>query len=181
MAGVILIDPTKRGRTDQSLILRSIRDRLIEEIDEVSEETCWVSDQPVPVSMPAGRIAITVSMGPGRFPSEFFAGGGSDTLTEDGSIIVCILSVRADDRPRRAWRKIAGTESDTPSLLRLKRDVLAALLGSRDWEPHSGDKPLLRDMLSPLSATEPRDVPVGETVAGAVKVTFSTVFDWQLT
>lgn len=69
-----------RGRTTQDRILASIVGRLIAQIDELDESNCWLTDQPIPVSIPGGRLAVTVSLGPGRFPAEFFAGGGADTL-----------------------------------------------------------------------------------------------------
>ena len=48
------------------------------------------------------------------------------------------------------------------------------------WEPSVDDRPLLRDMLSPLSCDSPHDVAVGETIATAMQIKFSTVFDWDL-
>lgn len=171
-----------RGRTTQDRILTSIVDRLISEIDELDKSNCWLSDQPIPISIPGGRYAVTVSLGPGRFPSEFFAGGGSDTLVEDGALVITPLVVATSDRPRRKWRKIAGEHriGDAPSLLYFKHGILKALLADSEWEPHDGDKPLLRDMLSPLSCDQPHDVPVGETLASAMQMRFSTVFDWDL-
>lgn len=171
-----------RGQTTQDHILTSIVERLISQFDELDESNCWLTDQPIPISIPGGRLAVTVSLGPGRFPAEFFAGGGADTLVEDGSLVITPLVVTPADRPRRKWRKIMGAEraGDAPSLLYIKHGILKALLADPDWEPDDGDKPLLRDMLSPLSCDDPHDVPVGETVATAMRMRFSIVFDWDL-
>lgn len=181
------IDPTKRGRCTQDEILFSVVNRLIVSIKELNDQNCWLSDQPIPITIPGGRHACTVSLGPGRFPAEFFTGGGTETLVEDGSIVVTPLVVNAIDRPRRKWKKIAGgdSENSAPSCLYFKHAILKALLGidkesEEIWEPQNGDKPLLRDMLSPLSCDAPHDVAVGETVATAMQIKFSTVFDWDL-
>jgi hypothetical protein len=185
----LAIDPTLRGRCTQDAILLSIIARLIDSIDELNDQNCFLVDQPVPLSLPGGRYGCTVCLGPGRFPSEFFGGAGSDTLVEDGSVIVTPLVVTPVDRPRRKWKKIADDDRDgatgAPSLLYFKHAILKALLG-RDketgeiWEPHTDEKPLLRDMLSPLSCDQPHDVAIGETVAAAMQIRFSTVFDWDI-
>lgn len=180
------LNNTQRSRTDQVTILTSIVDRLIDQIEELTVETCWLSDQPIPISLPQGRFAVTVSVGAGRFPNEFFAGGGVDTLTEDGQIIICPLIVNTGDRPRRKWKKITGndalgeTGNASPSILYFKQEILKALLADNDWEPNNGTAPILRDMISPISCDDPRDVPIGETIATAMKIRFSTVFDWDL-
>lgn len=171
-----------RSRTHQSDILSSIVARLIDQVDELTEDTCWLTDQPIPVTMPAGRYAVTVSIGGGRFPSEFFTGGGADTLTEDGSVVITPLVVTPADRPRRKWKKLVNGSQpgDAPTLLYFKHAILQSLLADPEWEPQQGDQPLLRDMLSPIACDPPRDVRVGETVAAAMQMTFSTVFDWSI-
>lgn len=181
------IDPTKRDGCTQDEILLAIVERLINAIGELNDQNCWLADQPIPLSIPGGRFACTVSLGSGRFPNEFFAGGGHDTLVEDGSIVITPLVVNAADRPRRKWRKIVGGDSacGAPSCLYFKHAILKALLG-RDastgevWQPNADERPLLRDMLSPLSCDSPHDVAVGDTVATAMQMKFSTVFDWDL-
>lgn len=176
------LDNSLRGKTTQERILTSIVDRLIDQIEELDEGNCFLSDQPVPISMPKGRYAVTVSMGPGSFPHEFFGGAGDETVVEDGSVVVTPIVVSTADRPRQKWKKITGATrtGDTPSVMYFKREILKAML-SPGWEPHDGDQPLLRDMLSPVSADQPQDVHVGETMGVASQIKFSTVFDWDLT
>lgn len=177
------LDLSKRGRTTQDKILQSIVDRLIAEIDELTSDSCWLSDQAIPISMPAGRFAVTVSPGAGNFPQEFFSGGGAQTLTEECQVVITPLVVSPSDRPRRKWRKITGGETgnEFPSLLYFKHAILKAVLADPEWEPRDGDIPLLRDMLSPVSCSDARDVSVGETLASAMQIRFATVFDWDLT
>lgn len=175
-----MLDPTLRGKADQEPILDSIVARLIDQIAEFNDQTCWLTDQSIPMTMPGGRIACTVSPGPGRFPSEFFAGAGHDTLTEDGSIVITPILITNVDRPRRASRRLVEHDDQTKGLIYYKKAILAALFAKSDWEPHDGKQPLLRDMLSPLRCDAPADVMIGEAQALAMKITISTVFDWRM-
>lgn len=179
------LDFTKRSRTKQERILFSVVDRLIDRVQYLNDQNCWVCDQPIPLSLPGGRYAVTVSPGGGQFPHEFFGGAGKDTLTEDGSLVITPIVVNTIDRPRRAWQKIAGGDDAdivelTPNLLSMKHDVLDSMIGDEAWEPNHGGVPILRDMLSPISCTDPSDVPVGETQAIAMQIRFGTLFDWDL-
>ena len=177
------LDNGSRGKTTQDKILLSIVERLIDQIDDLNEANCWLSDQPIPVSIPGGRFAVTVSMGNGNFPHEFFTGSGTETLVEDGSIVITPIVAVVSDRPRQKWRKITGpTQSgDTPSILYFKHAILKALLADNSWEPSFDNVPILRDMLAPISVDGPQDVRVGETMAAASQMRFSVVFDWDLT
>jgi hypothetical protein len=173
------VDPSLRGQTLQEPILQAITARLIGQIEDYNDQNCFISDQAIPITLPGGRIACTVSVGSGRFPNEFFAGGGADTLTEDGSIVITPMLVINLDRPRRASRKIVDRDDQTKGLLYYKWAILRALF-SHPWEPTRGEQPLLRDMLSPISCDDPQDAKIGETVATVMKMRISTVFDWRL-
>lgn len=172
-----------RDRCTQDEILISVVKRLIDSIPEfLNDQTCFLSDQPIPLAIIGGRYTVTVSAGSGKFPHEFFTGGGVNTTTEQASIVVTPLVVTPQDRPRRKFRKIVGGDDNSPpSLLFFKHAILKSLL-SPSWEPKSedGERLVLRDMLSPVSADDPRDVRVGETVAAAMQIRFATTFDWNL-
>jgi hypothetical protein len=173
------IDPTKRGATTQDLILTAIVDRLIASISEYNDQNCWETDDPVPLSHPGGYEFCTVSFGGGNFPTEFFAGGGAETLTEAGSVIIAPTVTLTGDRPRRRRRRLTG-DSDGRNLMNRKRQILVALFGS-DWEPVDGDKPLLRDLPSPIHCSAPAEVHVGESLMLQMRLTVATIFDWDLT
>lgn len=165
------------GKANQIDICNAIVSQLISAVDDFSDTNCFITDQPIPRALPSGRIACTVSIGSGQFPHEFFAGGGIDTLTESGSVVVTPIVVAKSDRPYRKTRKIVGDKDDSVfNMLDLKRQVLAALLKT-DWEASLG---YLRDMISPISADDPHDVPIGETMATAMKIRFAVTFDWEL-
>lgn len=169
-----------RSRTTQGPILTSIRDRLIEKIEDYNDQNCFIDDQAIPLTLPGGRIGCSISPGAGRFPTEFFAGGGADTLVEDGSVIVTPILVINLDRPRRSLRRLIGRDPETKGMLWYKEAILTALFGDDKWEPRDGDIPLCRDMISPVNADAPADVMIGEATAIAMKIVISTPFDWSV-
>ncbi len=173
-------DSTLRSRTTQSPILESIRDRLIEKVEDYNDQNCFVDDQSIPISLPGGRIGCTISPGGGRFPSEFFTGGGADTMVEDASVIVTPIIVTRIDRPRRSSRRILGDDVGSKGILWYKREILIALFADDMWEPRLGDQPLCRDQIAPVNVEAPSDAVIGEATATAMRITISTPFDWSL-
>lgn len=167
-----------RGATTQDLILIAVVDRLRNAISEYNDQNCWESDDPVPLSHPGGDEFCTVSFGDGQFPSEFFAGGGADTLTEMGIVVVAPTVLLRGERPRRRLRRLVD-DKDGRSLMHRKRAILRALFGS-DWEPAYKGRPLLRDMASPLSCSAPGEVMIGEAKMLQMRIMVRTVFDWDL-
>jgi len=170
------LDSTQRGRATQKQILQAVVDRLIDYVDDYNTQNCFVSDQAVPSHFMGGRDFCTVSPGSGRFPTEFFTGAGTNSLVEDATIVITPGMVRRLDKPHKKDLVIVDLAD---SLVERKRQVLAAMVLDA-WEPAIGTQPLTRDMLSPVSATAPGDVRVGETEMIALQLTFSTVFDWLL-
>ena len=172
------IDPTLRGQTSQDAILEAITARLIDRIDGYADQNCFISDDPEPSAFPGKDEFCSVSIGDGNFPAEFFTGGGDDTLCEDGSIIIAPTLPTRGGRSYRRHRFISG-EHNGKTLLNRKRQILAALFRD-DWEPVVGEKPLLRDMISPLHCTRPFDVKIGEAWMLQMRLTIRTTFDWDL-
>ena len=181
------IDNNQRHGANQADIIVSIIKRLIDQIEDLDSQNCFLCDQAIPATHPGGRHCVTVSMGSGNFPHEFFHGGGADTLTEDASVVITPIVISNVDRTSQGIRKILGSKTDhrTPSLMHFKIAILKALLKD-DWEPTKAvdefiEVPLLRDMLSPLSCDDPHETVVGESPAIAMKLRFATPFDWDLT
>jgi hypothetical protein len=175
------LDPSLRGPVTQDLILIAFVDRLRDQIGEYNDQNCWETDDPIPLSHPGGNEFCTVSFGDGQFPGEFFAGGGSDTLTEAGSVIIAPTVPLQGDRPRRRRRRLVGEidDPDKRTLLERKREILKALFAS-DWEPASDDQPLLRDLPSPVACSAPAEVTVGEALMLQMRISIQTVFDWDI-
>ncbi|MFG0261525.1 MAG: hypothetical protein ACF788_03965 [Novipirellula sp. JB048] len=172
------IDSSLRGQISQDEILIAIVDRLRDQIDDYNDQNCWESDDPVPISHPGGNELCTVSFGPGQYPAEFFGGGGADTLTEVGSVIIAPTVPLQGDRPRRRSRRI-HKDPDGRSLLHRKRQILSALFGS-EWEPSLAGQPLLRDMPSPIRCTPPGEVHIGDARMLQIQLSVQTIFDWSL-
>jgi len=181
-----VIDRTKRGYARQEDILAAFRDRLRVACEECDEMTCFISDQPIPVSIPAGGgHCLTVSIGNGSFDQSLFAGGGHAALNEDSEIIVTIMIRISLDRVPQAERALISL--DRGIISRWKRDVLKALLlsdpnlgaASQPWEPLIGDKPLCREQIRPVTATSPADVPGHQGWVG-MQIAFAVSFDWEL-
>ena len=170
------INSSLRGRTVQPKIVSAVVERLRAVVPGYNDQNCFESDQPVPAAFSGGRECCTVSIGAGSFPHEFFAGAGSATLVEDGSLIITpMIEVRTD----RSWRQ-KNQLLDGRGLLERKRQILVALFGTPDWEPADGAQPLLRDLLAPLRSSQPGEVMVGEARMVALQLSVQTVFDWDL-
>lgn len=175
------IDPELRSRTTQEKILRSIVARLRDKIERLNDQNCFLSDQAIPVTLPGGRYAVTVSPGAGSFVGQMFAGAGSATITEDGSVIITPIVIVNLDRPRQYGQRLTGDDDNTWGIYQWKTAILKALFGFNDgWEPRDGDQPLLRDQLSPLNSDAPADVIIGKANAVAMKLVVSTAFDWDV-
>ncbi|MGV3486233.1 MAG: hypothetical protein ACO1RT_17575 [Planctomycetaceae bacterium] len=172
------LDATLRGATTQDLVLIAFVDRLRDQIAEYTDQNCWESDDPVPLTHPGGGEFCTVSFGDGDFPAEFFAGSSDETLTEMGSVIIAPTIPMDGDRPRRRRRRLVD-DSGGVSLIHRKRQILRALFKS-EWEPFVGLQPLLRDMPSPVRCSAPGEVVIGEKKMLQMRITVRTVFDWDL-
>ncbi len=177
-----------RSRAKQGDILEQIADRLVDQIDELTPDNCFLAEQPIPLSMPTGLYCVTVSLGPSQFPHEFFEAAGVDQLVDDASVVITPIVAVQGDQPRKKWRRVVGNTEGTPafrgnerpSLLYFKESVLRALLYAADWEPELDNQLLLRDQLSAVSSDAPHDVRVGEAMCAAMEMRFKTVFDWDL-
>lgn len=173
------IDSTLRGATTQDLIIAAFVERLRGAISQYTDQNCFASDDPVPLSHAGGDEFCTVSFGDGSFPSEFFEGGGNETLVESGSVIISPSIKLSGDRKGRKSRRLYE-DNEGKSLINRKRQILVALFGGT-WEPRSGRQPLLRDMPSPRRATAPGEIIVGEAKYTQSRIIVDTVFDWDLT
>lgn len=179
------IDNSKRRWATQDEVLVAFRDQL-RTLDGLNDQTCFISDQPIPVALPAGGgHCVTIAPGAGTFDQSLFNGGGHSVLNEDSQVIVTILVHSQIDRYPQAERALLA--EDRGLITRWKRAVLRCLLVadpnlgelSQAWEPASGDRPLCRNQIRPLSATAPADVPNWPGWTG-LQITFSASFDWEL-
>lgn len=172
------LDSSLRGKITQDQILIAVVDRLRDQIEVYNEQNCWESDDPIPLTHPGGSEFCTVSFGGGEFPAEFFSGGGTETLTEAGTIIIAPTVPLQGDRPRRRRRRLIA-DNQGVSLLTRKQQILRALF-REEWEPADGLQPLLRDLPSPTRCTPPGEVTIGQAQMLQCRIIIQTVFDWDL-
>lgn len=180
-----ILDYSKRNTATQADILIAFRDRLITDCPGLTDLSCFISDQPIPNSIPGGGYCVTVSMGDGTFDQQLFLGAGAVTLCEESQIIVTVLSQIVLDRIPQAEK--AMLDEDRGLVANWKRNILRTLLlndpsagpESKPWEPAKGDKPLCRNFPRPTHASSPGDVP-GKAGWIGCQITFAVDFDWDL-
>jgi hypothetical protein len=125
-----------------------------------------------------------VAAGERTFPSEFFAGGGNATLTEQGSVIVTPMVSMKLDRPFRSEQSLLQPNR---GLLWWKSSILQALLvwdptnfPGPAWEVTTPDgRPLLRSELQPIRASAAADVPDHGGWLG-MQLVLAMQWDWEM-
>lgn len=164
--------------TTENLILESVRDRLIDQVDGFNQATVLVTDIPWPGDQWANSRILTVSPRDGIFDPANFYGGGYHVVTETAGFLVSYYSQEMAEAPNKI--DLAMYKRPDGGWCEVKRQILRALLV--DWEPSYNGNNLLRDMLSPAGSVSPRAFAV-ESVGRVVEagVQFNIVWDWDLT
>lgn len=167
-----------------SKILLAVRDRLINEISEISEMSCYVTDESSPTEVPPSDIFFTVSAGAGQFDEAMFDGGGFQTTTSLTNIVVAMFVRTPADRID--WAEGTLTDENQGLLSVFLYRTLRALLKDGDdaWEPSDDIGPILRSQIAPQSHTAAQLVTPGEggqmVRFTRMDVVFSVEFDWNL-
>ena len=167
-----------RTDTQRSDVLDAVVNRLIDQVPQCTDKTCFVSILPNPPYYPPDDQFVTVSPTAGRFVEELLDGGGQNQCTEDTGVLVSLFS--------RYVATQAGHDRDalndfTRGILNLKRSVLKALV---DFDLQFGGNLILRSLMQPTDAGPPEPITEGSGQGGRmVQVTlrFKTEFDWNLT
>lgn len=164
-----------RSDSEQADILDAVVARLVDQVDAVSEKTCFIAITPVPPYFPADNIFVTVSTTAGTFPEDLLVGGGINQCTERTGVLVTIFSRKRTDRAGQD-REVLNEE--TRGLLRLKRAVLKALTGhDLQWQQSN----VLRSLLLPTESSPGEPVDAEGNKMTAISIRFSIEFDWNLT
>ena len=168
----------------QSDLLESIRDRLIDQLGELDDTSCFVSDHPYPATVPHADVLCTVCPGSGTFDQGMFAGSGFHQVNEDATVIVATFVRQIADRSDEA---AVLFNDESRGLFRVfKPAILKALLvddssGTRvSWEPVKNGFGILRDQLSPLSADFERLATTDGVPWVGLVLRFSANWDWEL-
>ncbi len=159
-----------------------VLDRFVERLRsalKLNERQCYEAlDSQSPPSIPiGGEYFLTVAPGDGDFIDGEQAVGN---VTEDWAVTVTIYSrVQLDQTDHdKETLSVAGR-----GLLRLKKDVLKALVGHDLAE--EDDDTFLRQTLYAIRATRPELVSKGGATQGmalaVMRIDFGVSFDWDLT
>lgn len=183
------INLNRRSRATQEDILNAFAERLRQVYDPLNERNVVVDDQAIPAITPPGRFYITISPGEGQFDKSLWETNGHATANEEGTIVVCCMSVNRRDPAGRSSQALLGTDG----LLPWKRKILAAYAVeypnlrhiSPPWEPMKLDVeadeifPLLRNPPRPVHVTSISDVTECEGWR-AFQIAYSCSWDWDL-
>ncbi len=167
--------------TTEDAVLEAIVARLRSRITEFrNENTCFVSLDPEPEEEQRQNIFATVSPADGaHYDQAQFIGAGNDGVREISGFTVTVFSGMKLDRPDEQRQLLLHEQR---GLLKLKRDILRALLRNDDgsgWMPtNSSGASLLTDFIAPVSAGFPRASASGKY--GMLSVTFSANWVWDL-
>lgn len=170
-------------RATQREILEAMVGRLRASVPDFTEATCFLSDQPTPVTWPTGGDVIAVvSLGAGLFPEAFYGGGGISTLCKSVELQVTIwVPTLRDAAPSFEY----ALTNEHGLYSRWEAEVLRALLVDvvdgkpQVWQPKGADgKGLLRNSLQPRSTTGAR-MDQTQTWMG-MTISFQMDFDWRL-
>jgi hypothetical protein len=174
--------PLASDRATQAEIMLAIVQRLRERVDGLTDSTCFISDQRMPVSWPAGHLACTVVAGEGEVDDAMWTGGGYSTICEHLQIQITIWLRCMLDQIPRAEASLAGEEG---MLSRFKPQLIRALLlekyGGRieNWMPAGSDGlGLLRNPLQLLRCGAP--LPDSEQKYLGMTLFFRASFDWRV-
>jgi len=171
-------------RATQQEIVEAVVNRLIDRIAELTDLNCNASDQREPVAWPQDRQCVIVSVGDGRYPEPFLAGGGASTICEQSTIdVTAWVNCRLDTAPYM-HEALLNVTSGLWSYW--KPAILRALLVSEDavgnviaWNPVSKDgMGLLRNQLAPAQCTAPRPDSSNDWLG--ITLSFAADFDWRL-
>jgi len=167
------------GKATQDVILAAVVERLHTQIDELTEDTCILTEDPYPSHSPPGDVFVTVSIGDGNFDEGMFAAGGVEQVFERSAIVVTVFSRVSTDRKDEATGVLLDPERGMLSVW--KRKVLQAILKD-NWDPVDGNTglELTRNMFAPLSAGAPQRVEDDGISYSMMSLVFSMDYDWNL-
>ena len=167
-----------RVATNQSIVLQAVVDRLIGEIPEFSNSTCFLTTVP-PDEPPANirdNLFATVSPTNGRFREDVHEGAGIFGTFEEAGVMVTVFSSIRLDRIGHDSNLMMDTAR---GLFAIKHKIIKALSG-HDLLDTAGNQ-ILTNYMAPLTSDRPQSSRDAKTAAGDLSLVFSTDFEWDLT
>lgn len=162
------------AQTDQGDILAAIRDKLITDIADFNDSTCFLTLKPVPPLIgSAGNLFCTVCPDNSSFNEGVFEGAGEAFLEENGGAIVSVFSRIRLDRNQRATEALTNAARGLLNVY--KKAVLKALAGQQLTDADGNE--ILDNLLMPSGFTTPQ---LAEEDVIGFSLHFHTDFDWNL-
>lgn len=163
--------------TNQSDVLASIIQLLINCPLGLNDETCFLAWEPYPPEemlpmLAAGDRFVTVAVSDSEFDEDINVGAGQYTATENTGVVVTIFGRYELDRTGKA---VDALTNYTNGMLSMKKQILRALLAA---DPQWNLQPLLRNFIQPRHASAPAYLK--DFKLGALSIFFSVDFDWDL-
>lgn len=161
-----------RVASTQAEVLEAIVERLISQIEQLADNTCFLSLTPEPPVNVSQNLFVTVAPLAGTFGEGEFEGGGENVTFERAGVVVTIFSAIKLDRVAHAAEILLDKNR---GLLEWKRKILRTLAG-HDPTVEGGDE-TLTELVTPLDSS-----PITYDGKHArLMLTFSTDIDWDLT
>lgn len=173
-----------RNRAKPKEILKAFL-RRIESQHEFGGGVAVISDQPIPLVMPLGRLGLTISMGEGNFLSHMMDSGGLSQVGTNAQVSVGCFRRNDRERAGRSNNQIIGDDGITDMVDKVVRTLLVAdpsksPRNAQQWEPTTENGiPLLMSAPTPRGFTAPSDVP-GHVGWLGVIVRFDVEFQWDV-
>src|SRR5688500_7165149 len=110
--------------TTQADVLLAFQARLIEAVDGLTADSCFVTDEPMPVELLAvcQPRMVTVCVGPSIYDQPAFTGAGFHDLAERCRVMVTLYQQTREDRIGHAHNALLS--DDRGIIAVFKRDIL---------------------------------------------------------
>jgi hypothetical protein len=173
-----------RNRAKPKEILKAYL-RRIESQHEFGGGVAVISDQPIPLMMPLGKLGVTVSMGEGSFDPRFMDAGGIHQIATNAQISIGCFRRNDRERAGRSNNQIIGDDGITDLVHKILGTLTLAVPASstrraQQWEPTTENGiPLLMSAPTPSGFTAPSDVP-GHVGWLGVILRFNIEFMWDV-
>ena len=168
--------------TDQITVLKAAMRTLIAGVPSFNDGNTFWTLSPEPLPYNRENLCCGVSPLDGDFSPDLLEGGGRETCEERSGIIISIWSRQVSDQQGHGDHVLFGTLDDNSrSLLRLKQEILKALVSVMLTDPDDGS-PILTEYMFPIWTKAPRmeNWDRNENTAD-MQLGFSTSFLWDLT
>lgn len=160
--------------TTKDEVLDRVLARLIDQVSNFNESTCFLSVNAEPVQNTRHNLYAKVSPTAGSFEEGVLIGGGVNTVFYDGGVAVTVFS---DIKLDRVDHDSSLMNDESRGLFVLETKILKALAGYMLTNSDGSD--ILTAHMFPLNDTSPQRNQDPHK-HGDFQLVFSTNFDWDM-